>query len=139
MAKLEEIIRNLQELAGKRRRYSNVFRLYQSRGIESVAVAAAGMTIARDHGLGFVDRHGTAFVVSSIELRDSIGSFGFGGHFDETETLATPAVTVHDDFGGPDSAALRKDFAETLIGCGEWQIANIQFLTHLNLLKAGSR
>ena len=64
----------------------------------AAAEAAAAATIfTRSHRLSFIHGHCAAVIICAIEFCDCKLSFGFSGHFHESETFATTAVAVNDD------------------------------------------
>ncbi len=90
----------------------------------AVPVAAAESVGAGGHRLGFIDGQRTAVLVVAAEFLDRIGRFLFSRHLDETKALAPAGITVVDDFGRFDRAALRKRVIEELVGCGEGEISD---------------
>lgn len=95
----------------------------------ATAVAAAESTAASafawSHWASFVDGHCTAVIVSAVELGDCVQSFSFGRHFNKSEAFAAAGVTVGDDLCRLNRAALSERVIENLVGCREWQIANV--------------
>jgi hypothetical protein len=93
----------------------------------TTAATAAGTRLTRP---GFVDRQSAAIVILIVQIPDCLLGLGVGVHLDESESLATPCVTVGDDLGTLNGAELRKELLKIRIIDLVGQVPDVQFLAH---------
>ena len=94
----------------------------------AATTTTAGAGLARS---GFVDREATAVVFLLIEGVDRRPCFVVGAHLDEPEALAPTCVAVGDELRALYTAELRKQLFQVGTAHPVSEVADIQFLTHL--------
>jgi hypothetical protein len=80
--------------------------------------------------LGFVHSQRTTIVFLFVQALDGLTSGVVVFHFDESETLATPRVTILNDLGAADRAELGKQLLQSLVRDAVAQVSDVQFFSH---------
>ena len=65
-----------------------------------------------------------------VQLRDRVGRIRVRRHFDKRKTARLPGLAVANDFHGFNRAGRREEFFELRFAGREWNVANVEFLSH---------